>query len=114
MVQMGCGFYCVQQIGTVQGKYQPDGILGYIGDDYILEPLGGQKAVTFSVPENCDTSHYFVVPGKAFNLKAKIKDKNNTEKKCFHVSSFGHKSGSWSKRSGGLNRNKKCLYIFQF
>ena len=101
MVQMGCGFYRVQQIGTVQGKYQPDGILGYIGDDYILEPLGGQKAVTFSVPENCDTSHYFVVPGKAFNLKVKIKDENNTEKKCFRVSSFGHKSGGWSKRSGG-------------
>ena len=45
---------CVYQIGTIQGKYQPDGILGYIGDDYILESLGGQSTFTFSVPQNED------------------------------------------------------------
>ena len=42
------------RIGTIQGKYQPDGILGYIGDDYILEFLGGQSTFRFSVPQNGD------------------------------------------------------------
>lgn len=40
--------------GTIQGKYQPHGILGYIADDYILEPLGGQTTVTFFIPERAD------------------------------------------------------------
>lgn len=39
-------------IGTVQGKYQPDGVLGYIGDDYILQPLGEQTRFNFFVPWN--------------------------------------------------------------
>jgi len=38
--------------GTLFGKYQADGILGYIGDDYIVEPLGGQTTFALSVPEN--------------------------------------------------------------
>jgi len=38
--------------GTLFGKYQADGILGYIGYDYIVEPLGGQTTFTLSVPEN--------------------------------------------------------------
>ena len=51
------------QIGTIQGKYQPDGILGYIGDDYILEPLGGQANFSFSVPQNGDrTADASVIP----------------------------------------------------
>ena len=41
-------------IGTIQGKYQPDGILGYIGHDYVLESLGGQSTFKFSVPRNED------------------------------------------------------------
>ena len=57
----------VQQTGTVQGKYQPDGILGYIGDDYILEPLGSQTVFTFSIPETSQaTNDLSAVHGKAF------------------------------------------------
>ena len=44
----------VLQIGTVQGKYQTDGILGYIGDDYVQEPLRGHTTHSFSVPQNGD------------------------------------------------------------
>ena len=44
----------VRQIGTVQGKNQADGILGYIGDDYIQEPLGGHHTFSFTVTQNGD------------------------------------------------------------
>ena len=47
------------------------GILGYIGDDYIVEPLGGQTTFTLSVPENGNVTtggfgiqSYSAVPGK--------------------------------------------------
>ena len=56
-------FLIPQNSGTVQGKYQPDGILGYIGDDYILEPIGGKTAIAFSVPETSRNTQAFI-PGK--------------------------------------------------
>ena len=41
-------------LGTIQGKYQKDGVLGYIGDDYILKPLGGRHETSFII-ENTTT-----------------------------------------------------------
>ena len=66
-----------KKTGTVQGKYQPDGILGYIGDDYILEPIGGKTAINFSVPENSHGTQEFV-PGKSLRCYW-----NRIEAECF-------------------------------
>ena len=66
-----------QNTGTVQGKYQPDGILGYIGDDYILEPIEGKTAITFSVPETSHTIQGFI-PGKSLPCYW-----NRIEEECF-------------------------------
>ena len=38
--------------GTIDGKYQPDGVLGYIGDDYILQPLQGEATINFTIPQS--------------------------------------------------------------
>ena len=42
--------------GTTDGKYQKEGTLGYIGEDYIEEPLAGRENVTFHVPRSEEDS----------------------------------------------------------
>lgn len=48
------------QKGTNQAKHHKDGTLGYIGDDYILEPIGAQSVVAFYVPENTHNTQKYI------------------------------------------------------
>lgn len=60
-----------QNTGTVHGKSQPEGILGYIGDDYIRKPIGGKTAITFSVPETSRNTQGFI-PEKACGITCNL------------------------------------------
>ena len=44
-------------LGDEQGKLQPEGMLGYVSNDYIKEPLNGRSFANITIPSRSTPPH---------------------------------------------------------